>query len=88
VSKKSSRTNEIVYEFICNNPGKSTYEISKKLKMTGGRVRHSLSMLHKMGLVTFKWLKQNPRIRKLCFPISAVEILPKSIRKELKNIKS
>ncbi|HDJ96731.1 MAG TPA: transcriptional regulator, partial [Candidatus Aenigmarchaeota archaeon] len=55
-----ARTQLIVYEFVCKNPGMCTYEISKKLKMSGGRVRHALNQLKKSGLIKFKYEKKNP----------------------------
>lgn len=82
--KKSSNTCDVLYEFVCSNPGLCTYDLSKKLNMTGGRVRHALSRLEQMKLIEFKFQKSNPRIRKLTYPINASKLLPKSLRKELK----
>ena len=42
---KKNNTEHIVYCTICSNPGMNTYELSKKLNMTGGRVRHAISKL-------------------------------------------
>jgi len=82
---RESFTEDIVYAFVCRHPGLSTYEISKKLNMTGGRVRHALSKLKKMGLVKFKFERNNPRIRKLTFPVDAWLLLPKQVKEELKK---
>ena len=84
---KSSRTNELVYEFVCKNPGMCTYDIEKKLNMSGGRIRHSLFRLEQMKLVGFKWVRNSPRLLKLTFPVPAVKILPKKLLKEVKRVK-
>ena len=52
---KHSFTEEVVYSFVCKHPGLCTYDMSKKLNMTGGRVRHALIKLEKEGLVKFKF---------------------------------
>jgi predicted transcriptional regulator len=81
-------TKEKIYKFVCENPGKSTYYISKKLQMTGGRVRHALTALWKEGLIKFKFERNNPRIRKLSYPVNFVNLLPKSLKKEVKKLQS
>lgn len=83
---KEESTKDKVYKFVCENPGMSTYEISKKLQMTGGRVRHVLTTLWKEGLIKFKFERQSPRIRKLSYPVSFVDLLPKSLKKEMKKL--
>lgn len=82
---KRSNTKEIVYSFICNNPGMSTYEISKRLNMSGGKVRHALYKLEKDGLVKFKSDKRNPRFKKLSYPVDTWKLLPSKIKFELKK---
>lgn len=84
---KRSSTEDIIYDFVCKNPGKCTYFISKKLKMSGGRVRHALNVLNKKGLIRFKFERKNPRIKKLCYPESAWRLLPRKIKVQLKRIK-
>lgn len=84
---KRSTTEYEVYEFVCKNPGNSTYHISKKLNMTGGRVRHALSKLKQLGLIRFKFDKNNPRIRKLTFPVDTLRLLPRGIKNQLKKIR-
>lgn len=86
LAMKKSNTCEIIYDFICDNPGLSTYEISKKLNMSGGRVRHALSRLQKIGLIEFKFERQSPRIKKLTYPISAMKLLPEKLKRELRNM--
>ncbi|MEM5882799.1 MAG: winged helix-turn-helix domain-containing protein [Candidatus Aenigmatarchaeota archaeon] len=76
-----------IYLFVCQNPGLCTYEISKRLFMSGGKVRYFLSKLKKEGLVRFKFDKRNPRIKKLTYPTSSLELLPKKIKTQLKNLK-
>lgn len=85
--KKDPLTEQIIYEFICSNPGKSTYEISKTLKMTGGRVRHALNKLKNCGLIKFKFLRESCRVKKLSFPVEFWKLLPKTLRKELLKLK-
>jgi len=82
---KESYTLEIVYAFVCRHPGICTYEISKKLNMTGGRVRHALTKLKEMGLVKFKFERNNPRIKKLTYPVDTWNLLPKEVRVELRK---
>lgn len=84
---KSSTTEQKVYEFVCFNPGKSTYEIAKKLGMTGGRVRHALNKLKKLGLIKFQFLRGSYRVKKLSFPIESWKLLPRSLKKEIQKLK-
>lgn len=85
MTKKES-TKDKIYRFVCENPGMSTYEISKKLQMSGGRVRHVLTRLSQEGLIKFKFERQNPRIRKLSYPANFMELLPKTLKKEIKKL--
>jgi len=89
-SAKSSRNSaeHAVYEYVCRKPGLSTYELSKRLKMSGGNVRDALTRLQRKGLVRFKFDKSNPRIRKLTYPVSAWELLPRSLKVALRKLKS
>lgn len=80
-------TEERVYDFVCKNPGTCTYEIAKKLKMSGGRVRHALNQLNSKGLVRFKFVRTNPRIKKLSYPVDAWSLVPTKLKKSLKRIK-
>ena len=82
MSKKSS-TQDKIYRFICRNPGKNTYVISKKMKMSGGRVRHAIYKLRDYGLVKFKIIKKIPRIQKLCYPVDALALLPRALKRKL-----
>lgn len=84
---KRSTTEYKIYEFVCKNPGNCTYYISKELNMSGGRVRHALSKLKKLGLVRFKFDRNNPRIRKLTYPVDTLRLLPKGIRNQLKKLR-
>ena len=83
---KESYTEDIVYAFVCRHPGLSTYEISKKLGMTGGRVRHALSKLKEKGLVKFKFQRRSARLVKLTYPVDAWSLLPKALREELRRM--
>jgi DNA-binding MarR family transcriptional regulator len=83
---RESYTEDVVYAFVCRHPGMSTYDISKKLGMTGGRVRHALSKLKEKGLVKFKFERRSARIRKLTYPVDAWSLLPKAAREELKRM--
>lgn len=82
---KEGETEDKIYEFICENPGKCTYEISKKLNMSGGKVRHALSSLEQKGLVAFKFIRQSPRTKKLTFPVNNFKLIPKSLKSLLKK---
>lgn len=84
---RRSDTQQIIYEFVCFNPGKSTYEISKQLKMSGGKVRYALNKLKEMGLIKFKFVKSSYKIKKLSFPIDAWKLLPYSLKRRLKQLK-
>lgn len=84
MAKKSS-TQDKIYRFICRNPGKSSYFISKKLKMSGGRVRHCIYKLKDYGLIKLKTIRKSPRIKKLCYPIDALSLLPGAIKRKLKK---
>ncbi len=79
--KKSGK--ESVYDFICRNPGKNTYQISKKLCMSGGKVRHTLSKLKQDGLIKFKIIRNTPRIQKLCYPVDAMSLLPRALKNKI-----
>jgi len=83
---KDSFTEEIVYSFVCKHPGSCTYEISKKLGMTGGRVRHALTKLENDGLIRFKFDRKNPRIKKLCYPVDAWNLLPRALKLKLRKV--
>ncbi|MDI6798752.1 MAG: helix-turn-helix domain-containing protein [Candidatus Aenigmarchaeota archaeon] len=83
---RESETEDIVYNFVCSKPGMSTYELSKKLNMTGGRVRHALARLEEKGLIKFKFDRHNPRIRKLTFPVDNWSLIPRGLKKELKKL--
>lgn len=83
---KKSTAEDVIYKFVCKNPGNCTYYISKKLGMSGGKVRYFLSKLHQKGLIKFKFDRNNPRIRKLTYPVSSWGLLPKDIKRRLKNI--
>ena len=83
---RDSNTEVIVYELVCSKPGMCTYDIEKKLDMTGGRIRHALSMLGKKGLIKFKFDRRKPRIRKLAYPVDRWNLLPKSFKNEIKVI--
>lgn len=85
---KKSEAEEKIYRFICANPGLCTYEISKKLRMSGGKVRYFLFKLQKKGLVKFKFDKRNPRIKKLSYPVSSSELLPKKIKNQLRYLRN
>ncbi len=54
--------------------------------MTGGRVRYALTKLKEMGLVKFKFERNNPRIRKLTFPVDTWTLLPKQVKEELRKL--
>lgn len=74
-----------IYSFVCNNPGLSANEISKKLRMSNGKIRSVLSKLNKRGLIKFKPKKNNPKMRRLSYPKNFIELLPKCLRNELKK---
>ncbi len=84
---KGKSSEQKIYSFVCENPGLNTYQISKKLKMSGGRVRHTLKMLNKKGLVRFKFERKSPRIKKLTYPIEFWKLIPRIVRSEIKKLK-
>lgn len=84
---RGSFTEDIVYSFVCRHPGLCTYDISKKLNMSGGRVRYALSKLKKMGLIEFEFERTNPRIRKLTYPVDAWLLLPENLRARLRKLR-
>ncbi len=84
---RNSDTFETIYDFVSQSPGLNTYELAKRLSMTGGRIRYTLSRLQKMGLIEFKFERHNPRIEKLTFPVSASKLLPRSLKLKLKDFK-
>lgn len=75
---------DIIYEFVCTNPGLNTYEIAKKLNMSGGKVRYILSRLARIGLVRFEFVRRSARKEKLTYPVKALDLLPRSLRSKLK----
>lgn len=83
---KKNNTEHVVYCTVCSNPGMNTYELSKKLNMTGGRVRHAISKLKEDGLVKFKIYRKESRLKKLVYPTEAWRLLPRKIRYELKKL--
>jgi predicted transcriptional regulator len=83
---KHGKAEDKVYQLICSNPGLNTYEISKRLKMSGGNVRNALYNLHKKGLILFKLEKSSSRVRKKCFAVKISRLLPSSLKKEIKNL--
>jgi predicted transcriptional regulator len=83
--RRHGKAEDKVYQLICSNPGLNTYEISKRLKMSGGNVRNALSNLHKKGLILFKF-ERSTRIRKKCFAVKISHLLPNSLKKEIKNL--
>ena len=84
---RDSDSFDTIYDFVCQNPGLNTYEIAKKLSMTGGRVRYALLRLQRMGLIEFKFQRNSSRIEKLTYPVKALKLLPRSLKLELKNFK-
>ena len=84
---KKRLTQDKIYKFICKNPGNNTYAISKKMKMSGGRVRHAIYKLKNYGLIKLKTINKSPRIQKLCYPIDALASLPKALKRKLKRSK-
>lgn len=87
MAQQKLTTEQQIYEFVCSNPGKSTYEISKILKMSGGKVRHALMKLKERGLIKFKVVRASYRIKKLSFPTKVWELLPPSLKDQLKEFK-
>lgn len=83
--KRHGKAEDKIYQFVCIHPGLNTYQIAKKLKMSGGNVRNALSNLHKKGLVAFKFVRSNPRIEKHCFAVKPRELLPRTLRNRIKS---
>lgn len=79
-------TEEKVYNFVCKNPGMCTYDMGKRLKMSGGRVRHALQQLNDRGLVKFKFVRTEPRIKKLSYPVEAWNLVPRGLRDAVKKV--
>jgi transposase len=86
IRKEALSNEEKIYRFVCENQGLSTYDISKRLNLSGGCVRHCLNQLHKKGLIFFKFERSSSRIRKLSYPVNAFSLLPKRIFSQLKNL--
>lgn len=84
---KKSLSEEKIYRFVCENPGDCTYAISKKMKMSGGKVRNALLRLKQKGLIKFKFERHSPRIRKLTYPVRAWDLLPGILKKEAAKLK-
>jgi DNA-binding transcriptional regulator GbsR (MarR family) len=84
--RRQGNTEDRVYQFVCSNPGLNTYEISKKLGMSGGNVRNALSNLHKKNLVSFKFVRSSPRIEKQCFAVKLWRLMPRSLRRKIKGL--
>jgi predicted transcriptional regulator len=84
--KKHGSAEDKIYQFVCKNPGLSTYEISKSLRMSGGNVRTALLNLHKKGLISFKFERSSVRIKKKCFAVKISRLLPSSLKKEIKGL--
>jgi len=84
---KQSSSEEKIYRFVCENPGNCTYTISKRLRMSGGKVRNTLSRLKQRGLVKFKFERRSPRIKKLTYPVKMWDLLPRIFKKEIVRLK-
>jgi len=85
--EKKYITEEKIYRFVCTNPGICTYIISKKMKMSGGKVRNALSRLNQKGLIKFKFERHSPRIKKLTYPVSMFDLMPMVLKKEILKFK-
>ncbi|MEM5879043.1 MAG: helix-turn-helix domain-containing protein [Candidatus Aenigmatarchaeota archaeon] len=83
--RRHGKAEDKVYQLICSNPGLNTYEISKRLQMSGGNVRNALSNLHKKGLISFKFERNSVRIRKKCFAVEIARLLPAVLKREIKS---
>ncbi len=57
-------------EIISKTPGLSTYELQKKTKWSGGKVRATINRLEKMGIIETKKIAENNRIKKICTCVS------------------
>jgi len=64
----------------------NTYEISKRLGMSGGNVRNALSNLHKKSLVKFKFVRSSPRTEKQCFAVKLWSLMPRALRRKIKGL--
>jgi len=84
--RRHGKAEDKVYQFVCNNPGTNSYQISKKLKMSGGNVRNALNNLHKKGLIFFKFERKSYKIEKKCFAVKLLNLLPKTLKKEIKSL--
>ncbi|MCS7106272.1 MAG: winged helix-turn-helix domain-containing protein [Candidatus Aenigmarchaeota archaeon] len=84
--RKHGKAEDKIYQFVCKNPGINSYQISKRLKMSGGNVRAALKNLHKKGLIFFKFERKSYKIEKKCFAVKLVHLLPKVLKKEIKNL--
>lgn len=82
----SGSTEEKVYDFVCKRPGLCTYDIQKKLKMSGGRVRHALQQLNNRGLVKFRFVRKSPRIKKLSYPVDAWKLVPAGLKRVARTV--
>jgi len=83
---RKSSSEEKIYRFVCESPGNCTYTISKRLKMSGGKVRNVLIRLKQKGLVKFKFDRRNPRMRKLTYPVKMWDLIPKNLRKNVRKM--
>lgn len=84
---RRKRLEEKVYEYVCENPGKSAYEIAKKFKIAGSSARSSLKSLYRKGLIKFKIIKTSERVKKLSFPVKFWKLLPKRLINQFKKEK-
>ncbi|MDP2749799.1 MAG: winged helix-turn-helix domain-containing protein [Nanoarchaeota archaeon] len=55
-----------LYELISKTPGLSTYDLQKKTKWSGGKVRATINRLEKMGIIETKKTVEGNRIKKIC----------------------
>jgi predicted transcriptional regulator len=86
-----SRKNPIldkVYEKICKDPGLTSYSLAKKLDLSCASVRFALARLAEQGLVRFKWDRSGIRTKKLTYPVKSFELLPRSLREQLREFAS
>lgn len=84
--KNNPNSLQLVYEQVCATPGITSYEISKKLGMSGGNVRYCLSKLKKIGFVRLKTIYSSSRLKKQVFPVGVNKLLPSQLKKELKKL--
>lgn len=59
---------DFLYSFICKHPNLSTYELSKKIEWTGGKVRTTIKRLEEAKLIEGKFVREGMRIKKLIVP--------------------